>query len=159
MVCEEEEFQADRAVVTLPLGVLKAGQVEFHPTLPKRKLAAIAALGVAAAHKVVLRFPRRFWDNETDFLGSISDDGARFVEWTDLSRTTDSPILSLWSHGRAARELEKLDRAKTIDEAMTAIRRARAALARSRVRSHHQLDERPVEQRLLRQPSGRGQPR
>jgi monoamine oxidase len=124
VVCEREEFQADRAVVTLPLGVLKAGHVEFHPSLPKRKLAAIAALGVAAAHKVVLRFPRRFWDNEADFLGSISEGGARFVEWTDLSRTTDAPILSLWSHGRAARQLEKLDRAKTTDEAMTAIRRA-----------------------------------
>ena len=124
VVCEHEEFQADRAVVTLPLGVLKAGQVEFHPSLPKRKLAAVSALGVAAAHKVVLRFPRRFWDDETDFLGSVSEDGARFVEWTDLSRTTDAPILSLWSHGGAARELEKLDRTKTIDEAMTVIRRA-----------------------------------
>jgi monoamine oxidase len=123
VVCEGEEFQADRAVVTLPLGVLKAGHVKFHPNLPKRKLAAIAALGVAAAHKVVLRFPRRFWDNETDFLGSVSEDGARFVEWTDLSRTTDAPILSLWSHGRAARQLEQFNHVRATDEAMTAIRR------------------------------------
>jgi monoamine oxidase len=121
--CEKEQFRADRAVVTLPLGVLKAGRVTFSPELPARKLEAIRALGFGAAHKVVLRFPRRFWDNDTDFIGSVSDDGGQFVEWTDLSRTTGAPILSLWSHGRAARRLEQLTRSQAIDEAMKRARR------------------------------------
>jgi monoamine oxidase len=124
VVCEKEEFVGDAAIITLPLGVLKSGQVTFDPKLPQSKLEAIARLGVASAHKVVLRFPRRFWESATDFLGSVPDDGARFVEWTDLSRTTGGPILSLWSHGRAARRLEQLSRSRAADEAMQTIRRA-----------------------------------
>jgi monoamine oxidase len=124
VVCEKEEFQADAAVVTLPLGVLKSSLVTFDPKLPQSKLDAIARLGVASAHKVVLKFPRRFWQSTTDFLASMPDDGAKFVEWTDLSRTTGAPILSLWSHGRAARGLEQLSRGQATDEAMKTIRRA-----------------------------------
>lgn len=55
------EHAARRVVVTLPLGVLKAGDVAFHPPLPPRKSMAIERLGCAAYAKVNLRFPQRFW--------------------------------------------------------------------------------------------------
>ena len=48
-------LRARRAIVTLPLGILKAGEVTFTPELPARKLAAIKHLEMGVLDKV------RFW--------------------------------------------------------------------------------------------------
>lgn len=99
-------FRSDYAIVTLPLGVLKMGKVAFDPPLPKRKLDAIASLGVGVAMKIVLRFPKQFWPDE-QFIGYVSDTPGQFVEWTNLSAYAKAPILSLWSHGDIARAMER----------------------------------------------------
>jgi len=52
---------ADAVVVTLPLGCLQAGDVAFEPPLPKRKQAAVQALGNGLLNKVILRFATPFW--------------------------------------------------------------------------------------------------
>ena len=52
---------ADAAVVTLPLGCLQAGDVAFEPPLPRRKQAAVHALGNGLLNKVILRFSTPFW--------------------------------------------------------------------------------------------------
>lgn len=49
-------FEADRALMTLPLGVLKAGRVQFSPELPPEKRDAIDRLLVGPAIKLVYRF-------------------------------------------------------------------------------------------------------
>ena len=56
-----EEVTADAAVVTLPLGCLKAGDVQFEPALPPAKQAAVEAMGNGLLNKVILRFPHAFW--------------------------------------------------------------------------------------------------
>lgn len=51
--CENEQvFHADKVVVTLPLGVLKAEQVKFEPALPEWKSGAIERLGYGLLNKV-----------------------------------------------------------------------------------------------------------
>ncbi|HBB75718.1 MAG TPA: monoamine oxidase, partial [Planctomycetaceae bacterium] len=47
-------FAADRVVVTLPLGVLKHGDVGFTPILPEAKRAAIDRLGMGVLNKCYL---------------------------------------------------------------------------------------------------------
>ena len=44
-------FEAQRVVITLPLGVLKAGTVRFSPELPAEKLRAISRLGHGLARQ------------------------------------------------------------------------------------------------------------
>ena len=46
-------IQADKVVITLPLGVLKAGSVEFDPPLPEWKQGAIDRLGYGVLNKVI----------------------------------------------------------------------------------------------------------
>jgi monoamine oxidase len=116
------KFQGDHVVVTLPLGVLKAGTVTFTPPLPKRKLEAIQRLGVGVANKIVLRFPEVFWP-KTEFLGYTSEVAGQFVEWTNLARHTSAPILSIWSHGDYARRLERSTDADIVAQAMQVIRK------------------------------------
>ena len=47
-----EALRADSAVVTVPLGVLKAGGIAFDPPLPPWKADAIRRLGFGALNKV-----------------------------------------------------------------------------------------------------------
>jgi len=51
-----EKFTASRAVVTLPLGTLKAGDVTFSPPLSPNKSLAIERLGMGTCNKVLTAF-------------------------------------------------------------------------------------------------------
>lgn len=66
-------LEADKVVVTLPLGVLKAGAVEFDPPLPDWKMGAIKRLGYGLLNKVVLVYDEAFWDVENDMVGLLRD--------------------------------------------------------------------------------------
>jgi monoamine oxidase len=55
------ELGARAAITTLPVGVLQSGAVRFSPALPDEKLAALAAIGMGAVYKVLLRFREAFW--------------------------------------------------------------------------------------------------
>src|SRR5467141_157396 len=57
---------ARTALITLPLGVLKAGVVRFHPALPSKQR-ALAGLEMGQVFKIVLRFREAFWQRP-DFL-------------------------------------------------------------------------------------------
>jgi hypothetical protein len=52
---------ADHALVTVPLGVLKAGDIAFEPPLERDRTRAIGALGMGRFEKLALRFERPFW--------------------------------------------------------------------------------------------------
>jgi len=116
------EFRASRAVITLPLGVLKTKAVEFDPPLPKRKAQAVTGLRMGLANKTVLRFPNAFWP-DSQFLGYVSEKRGLFVYWVNIHRYTNVPILSLWSHGNAGRNMESFSDTQTVDLAMGAIRK------------------------------------
>ncbi len=114
---------ADRAVVTLPLGVLKAGAVAFDPPLPRRKQAAIAALGVGVLDKLYLRFPRVFWDDAT-LLGHVAPAGAagQWAESLNLHALTGQPILLLFNAGAYAATLAAMTDDAIVAAAMAALR-------------------------------------
>jgi monoamine oxidase len=50
-----EELEASLVLVTLPLGVLKAGAVQFVPLLPEWKAGVVSRMGFGDLNKVVLQ--------------------------------------------------------------------------------------------------------
>lgn len=78
----------DRAIVTVPLGVLKADTIVFDPPLPEPKRRAIQRLGFGLLDKVVLAFDEPFWPQDPDTFGIVGRDqpvsdlvnGLRFVD-------------------------------------------------------------------------------
>ncbi|MBL8625970.1 MAG: FAD-dependent oxidoreductase [Myxococcales bacterium] len=114
---------APRALVTLPLGVLKAGAVGFDPPLPARKQAAIAALGVGVLDKLYLRFPRVFWDDAT-LLGYVApaDAPGQWAEGLNLHALTGQPILLMFNAGAYAAALEAMADDAIVAAAMAALR-------------------------------------
>ncbi|MBT3224024.1 MAG: NAD(P)-binding protein, partial [Proteobacteria bacterium] len=68
-----EEFIGDRAIITVSLGVLQGGDIQFKPPLPKKNSDAINRLGMGLMNKVWLVFPEVFWDEDVNFMGYLSD--------------------------------------------------------------------------------------
>jgi monoamine oxidase len=115
-------FAAPQAIVTVPLGVLKAGAVEFSPELPEAKRAAIRALHMGVLNKAALRFPFRFWPAEAEWLGYISEEKGCWAEWFNLGKHTDQPVLVAYNAGRYGREVEALSDEAMVAEAVRTLR-------------------------------------
>jgi monoamine oxidase len=61
VVTDRGTFDGDRAIVTVPLGVLRAGAVTFDPPLDRAHSSAVDRLEMGTEEKVVFRFSERFW--------------------------------------------------------------------------------------------------
>ncbi len=118
-----ETFSADRVIVTLPLGVLKAEMIEFVPPLPAAKRRAVRRLGMGLLNKVVLRFPRVFWPKGTEFLGALGGSEELFQSFHNLAHTREAPVLSGFLYGSKARRAEPLGDRRLGAEALSVLRR------------------------------------
>jgi polyamine oxidase len=86
-------FEADRAVVAVPLGVLKAGTIDLDPQPAEAQRLAVERLAMGTLEKVVFRFDRRFWPEEVRGIVHVSEESA-FPYWCDLSAHAGAPTLA-----------------------------------------------------------------
>ncbi|MEM8713477.1 MAG: FAD-dependent oxidoreductase, partial [Planctomycetota bacterium] len=92
----ETAYAASKVIVTVPLGVLKAGSIAFDPPLPRSKQEAIDALGFGSFEKVVLVFEEPWWkDSFGEGLGVITGLGPErhHALWMDMTRFAGAPVL------------------------------------------------------------------
>lgn len=106
-VADGSNFIADSAIVTVPLGVLKANLIEFVPKLPKWKVDAISGLGVGNENKIALLFDTVFWPN-VELLGIVAPTSYACGYFLNLHKATGHPVLVYMAAGRFAYDLEKL---------------------------------------------------
>jgi monoamine oxidase len=107
VITESQAFTADVAIVTLPLGVLKAGTVAFDPPLPADKTNAIRRLGMGALTKVVLFFDAPFWPANQYVFGYLSPDiGHAPTSIINVWKTHQQPVLVMLIGGERGREIE-----------------------------------------------------
>lgn len=116
-------FSGERLLVTVPLGVLKRGGIQFVPGLPKAKTAAIARLGMGVLNKVVLKFDKAFWPTDRDFLGYAGAIKGEFPVFMNCRKFSDSNALIAFTGGSFARSLENLKPRAAAERAMTVLRR------------------------------------
>jgi monoamine oxidase len=93
-------WRADRALITLPLGVLKSGEVTFQPALAE-KAAAVGLLAFGNARKLILSFREAWWPGKADF-GFVHSFAEPFPTWWSDPR---APVLTGWSGGPNADRL------------------------------------------------------
>jgi hypothetical protein len=110
----------DRVLVTVPLGVLKSGDIAFDPPLPTAKSDAIDRLGNGVLDRVVLRFEERFWDR-VDVLGFLGLSPGLFVEWYDWTDVVGQPVIVGFNAGEIADELARRPDEEIIAEALSAL--------------------------------------
>jgi polyamine oxidase len=118
-----EPFEADHVVITVPLGVLKAGSIAFEPPLGEAKTAAIEALGVSRFEKLWLQFDAMPITSGTRFVVRAPGDGQplRWTDWADVSDLMGRPTLVAWNGGGAARDLDALTDDDVLAEALSAL--------------------------------------
>lgn len=75
------KYNASRVIITVPLGVLQSGNINFIPPLDQGKVDAINRLGMGVMDKLWLEFPTAFWANDTnsDWINYISDIPGQWV--------------------------------------------------------------------------------
>lgn len=79
--------------------------IRFKPALPDWKSAAINRLGFGLLNKVVMLFPRVFWDDDKDYFGITSNSneprGEGYLFW-NLHRIMGAPVLVALIAGEAS---------------------------------------------------------
>ena len=89
------EFKARTAILTLPVGVLQSGTVQFRPGLPERKLAAIHGIRSGGVIKVIAEFRRPWWEDVLGHVGFFRSAPSSFHGfWAPFWDRTGPPALS-----------------------------------------------------------------
>jgi monoamine oxidase len=101
---QKQTFDADLAIITLPLGVLKTNEVKFEPSLP-HKIEAANGMEFGNVVKIIFHFSESSWDN----FGLIHAFAEPIPTWWSDAR---GPILTGWAGGPKADALLKLSRKK-----------------------------------------------
>jgi monoamine oxidase len=117
------EFQAARAIVTVPLSLLQAGRLRFHPTLPEKEK-AMRGLEMGPVLRVSLCFRNRFWDEQQQLRDAsfvFSDDPVFPTWWT--SNPLPFPLLTAWAAGRNAKALAGLTEGQRVNRALESLAR------------------------------------
>ena len=113
--------QAAYAVITVPLGVLKANRISFSPALSRAKRTAISRLGVGTLNKLYLGFATRFWD-DTQAIGYQSVNRGEWSLWMDLEQILGEPVLLAFNAATYGKEVEDLSDQETLDASMKVLR-------------------------------------
>jgi len=118
---QDQVYQADYAIITVPLGVLKRKTIQFNPPLPANKQAAIQRLGMGLLNKAYLRFNKVFWPKDIDWLEYLSPDAGRWVEWVSFAKI-GAPVLLGFHAADRAREVENWSDQALVADAMQALK-------------------------------------
>ena len=125
------EFDATRALITVPLAVLQApggelGALRFVPEIPREKRDALTRISMGKVVRVTLRFRERFWErlkppagrgkslSKLSFL--LSQDAAFPTWWTTMPQKL--PLITGWAPFRCADELSGMGEPYTLEKAL-----------------------------------------
>ncbi|WP_194395705.1 flavin monoamine oxidase family protein [Microbacterium atlanticum] len=116
-------FAADSAIVTVPVGVLQAGDVQIEPALPEPVAGALGRLRMNAFEKVFLRFRSKFWDDGVYAIRQQGPEGRWWHSWYDLTPLHGTPTLLTFAAGPAAIETRDWSEDEIVDSVLTQLRR------------------------------------
>ena len=118
----DESFEADAVIVTVPLGVLKAGAIEFEPPLPDTVAGPIDRLGMGVFNKIFLQFPERFWDDGVYAIRALGEAGEHWHSWYDVSAVSGRPTLLTFAAGPFGGRVQELDDVEIVADVVAALR-------------------------------------
>ena len=115
---ESFTVRAERAVITLPLGVLQSRAVAFTPSARKER--ALRKLASGPVIRVALRFAHPFWESRAPGVAFFHNPKAPFPTfWTPLPMR--APLLAAWAGGPKAERLTGRGETRLIRDALNSI--------------------------------------
>ncbi len=121
-LADGRRIEADRIVITVPLGVLRNGSIRFAQPLAGRRRKAIETLRMGLLNKCWLRFDRIAWPDDVDWIEWLGPRPGYWAQWVSLANTLDIPVLLGFNAADSAAEIETLDDRATIAAAHEALR-------------------------------------
>ncbi|WP_213814828.1 NAD(P)/FAD-dependent oxidoreductase [Glaciihabitans sp. dw_435] len=115
-----ESLSVDRVILTVPLGVLQDGSIEFSPLLPFEHRTAIAELGFGAIETVWLKFDTHFWGTDASRWQVVGTDDL-ITNWINLSPLTGENVLVGLVGGDDATAFAALDDDALVQSAMASL--------------------------------------
>ncbi len=119
---------ANRTLITVPLGVLQSGRIDFEPQ-PESVLRHASRLRMGSVVRATLLFAKRFWAEPMhagrdlpgleDLSFLFTPDGVPATWWTAMPDLR--PTLTGWSGGPKAHALRQQMRASTGDDALLSL--------------------------------------
>ncbi|XP_059282493.1 lysine-specific histone demethylase 1 homolog 2 [Lycium ferocissimum] len=125
VIAGDQHFQADMALCTVPLGVLKRRSIKFEPELPAKKLEAIDRLGFGLLNKVAMVFPHVFWGEDLDTFGCLNHHSHRrgeFFLFYSYHTVSGGPVLIALVAGDAAQLFERTEPSILIHRVMNILK-------------------------------------
>lgn len=113
-----QSLSARRVIITVPLGVLQANAIRFHPE-PADTLQAANQLRFGQVVRVILRFQKRVWEENESYAeaGFLLSNEKHFAAWwTPLPVRAHS--ITAWSAGPRADELLELKQPEIVKHAL-----------------------------------------
>jgi|GEM_PF-130629 len=121
VMTERGTYEADAVLVTVPLGVLQAGNITFDPPLPTAKQAAMSRLKMGSLAKVVLRFAEPFWPRNQYVFGYGGPVEDRPTSVISMWKSHRIPALVLLGGGELGRFIEHAPEAEVTAWAMATL--------------------------------------
>ncbi|MFZ4826117.1 MAG: flavin monoamine oxidase family protein [Phototrophicaceae bacterium] len=105
-------FNARRCVITVPIGVLQHGDLQFIPNLPPAKQQAIATYRMEGATKLIYLFDQPMWDADLAYMARIG----KVARWWTPTYQLEAPLAALTAFLTAdlARQLDDLSEADAL---------------------------------------------
>lgn len=116
------DFEASFVICTVPLGVLKAGDIRFEPALPKSHRRGVDTIGMGNVTKLALKFDHAFWPEDVQYFGLMSETRGRWNYFLNYRTFSQENILLGLCVGEYAEKAEAMSDQQMVADCMDAVR-------------------------------------
>ncbi|WP_272149259.1 flavin monoamine oxidase family protein [Tenacibaculum aiptasiae] len=118
----ENTYEADFVLVTVPLGVLKNKNITFIPLLPKKTQKAIEGLEMGSVNKFLLTWEKPFWNTDLQYIGYTPKKRGKFNYFINMNKFAPINALMTFSFGEFSKKTEYMSDEEVTQEIMTNLR-------------------------------------
>ena len=121
---QNHKYYARAVIITLPVSVLNAKKISFNPSLPVEKTTALSQIKMGSYDKIFLYFNQIFWDKDSEWIGLIQSDPAKYpvLDIMNYYKISKHPILLVFNAGKQAEQFEQLSDQHIINNIMQELR-------------------------------------
>ena len=108
-IADGTRFDADAAIVTVPMKILQDGDITFDPPLPDRHIDALERANIWTGMKVFVEFSEGFYPTYISYEADEGLDGQRLYYDASYGQESDATVLGLFTVGVLSEPYQALD--------------------------------------------------